>query len=103
MPGLNIYTSNRLEVLSQKLASVISEAPPDVFEKEIIIVQSRGMARWLSYELARYHEICANVEFPFPRSFAYRIFAKLNASASKDSPWDPDILLWRIMRALPPL
>ncbi|MBA4149013.1 MAG: exodeoxyribonuclease V subunit gamma [Verrucomicrobia bacterium] len=103
MIGLNIYTSNRLEVLSQKLASVISEAPTDVFEKEIILVQSRGMARWLSYELARYHEICANVEFPFPRSFAYGLFAKLNASLSKDSPWNPDILLWRIMRALPPL
>ncbi len=102
-PGLNIYTSNRLEVLSQRLAEVTATPLPDVFQKEIVIVQSRGMARWLNYQIAQSHDIAANIEFPFPRGFAYKLFSRLNAGISKDSPWDPGVLLWRVMRALPPL
>ncbi|MFN7139940.1 MAG: exodeoxyribonuclease V subunit gamma, partial [Limisphaerales bacterium] len=53
--------------------------------------------------LAEKQKICANVEFPFPRSLAYRIFRALNPDLPVDSPWDPEVLLWRIVRTLPSL
>ena len=74
MPGLNLYTGNRLEILTEKLAGVLSSPLASPLQKEIILVQSKGMERWVSMELARYHGICANYLFPFPNRFVYDIF-----------------------------
>ncbi len=53
MPGLRLIESNRLEVLSQALAASLSEPLSSPLSPEIIVVQSLGMQRWLSMELAR--------------------------------------------------
>ncbi len=69
MPGLRLIESNRLEVLSQALAASLSEPLSSPLTPEILVVQSQGMQRWLSLELARLHGVCANVSFPFPNAF----------------------------------
>jgi hypothetical protein len=66
MPDLRLFTSNRLEVLAEKLAELLRPPLPSPLESEIILVQSKGMERWVSMKLARYHGICANYRFPFP-------------------------------------
>ena len=75
MPGLKIYTGNRLEVLAEKLAGIIGIPVPGLsafpLSQDIIIVQSKGMERWVSMELARHNGICANCWFPFPNHFVY--------------------------------
>ncbi|MBU1180599.1 MAG: exodeoxyribonuclease V subunit gamma, partial [Proteobacteria bacterium] len=52
MPGLKIYTSNRLEILAEKLSQIVKSPVSGLslspLSQEIIIVQSRGMERWLS-------------------------------------------------------
>gem|GEM_PF-6307589 len=50
MAGLRLYLSNRLEILSDKLADTLVEAPSSPFAPEVIVVQSRGMERrnWLN-------------------------------------------------------
>ena len=53
MSGLRLIESNRLEVLSQALAASLSEPLSSLLFPEVIVVQSRGMQRWLSMELAR--------------------------------------------------
>ncbi len=58
--GLYLYTSNRLEVLGEKLAEVLSKPLASPLQREIILVQSKGMERWVSMELARHNGICAN-------------------------------------------
>jgi len=66
VPGLKLYASNRLEVLVEKLAEHLRPALPFPLEGKTILVQSKGMERWVSMELARRHGICANCRFPFP-------------------------------------
>ena len=47
---LNLYTSNRMEVLVDTLAAALRKPLASAFAKEVIVVQSRGMQRWLSME-----------------------------------------------------
>jgi exodeoxyribonuclease V gamma subunit len=77
MPGLNLYTSNHLEILGEKLAVVLSKPLPWPLQREIVLVQSKGMERWVSMELARHNGICANCWFPFPNHFVYALFREV--------------------------
>ena len=65
------------------------------------MVQSKGMERWVSMELARHHGICANIRFPFPNHFVYRIFREVIPDIEEESPFDPEILTWKVMQILP--
>jgi exodeoxyribonuclease V gamma subunit len=71
--NLRLFTSNRLEILADKLAGILSAPLSSPMEPEIIVVQSKGMERWIAMELARRFGICANVKFPFPNSFVYEM------------------------------
>ncbi|ABL65182.1 exodeoxyribonuclease V, RecC subunit [Chlorobium phaeobacteroides DSM 266] len=42
---LNLYTSNRMEVLVDTLAAALREPLASPFTQEVIVVQSRGMQR----------------------------------------------------------
>jgi exodeoxyribonuclease V gamma subunit len=101
MAGLKHYTGNRLETLARYLADCIRPPLSSPLTPETIVVQSRGMERWLSMALARRHGICANVRFPFPNAFLDDLF-RIMLPQYRDSPaYDPQVLAWRIMRALP--
>ncbi|MBU0995117.1 MAG: exodeoxyribonuclease V subunit gamma [Proteobacteria bacterium] len=102
MPGLNLFTSNRLELLVEKLSVIVREHPLPPLEIETVIIQSTGMARWISLELARRNKICANMEFPFPKPFVYDLFKRVKPLP--DVPLvSPEIMTWQIMNALPDL
>jgi len=104
MPGLNLVFSNRLEILAQRLASTIKQKPLNkVQSPEIIVVQSLGMARWISLQLAELNGICANMQFPFPNRFASMAFAEFIDDLSEDTEYEKDNLTWRIYQALPSL
>ena len=62
------FTSNRMEVLAQRLCEVLKTPLASPLATEIVVVQSRGMERWLSLQLAEAHGICANIRFPFPNA-----------------------------------
>ncbi len=98
MSGLYIFTSNRMEVLIERLAEMLRVPLASAMAPEIVIVQSRGMERWLSLELARLNGISGNVRFPFPNSFLEAVFqAVANDGSTGPSPFDPDVLTFRIM------
>ena len=101
MPGLKLYTSNRLEILAGKLAGVLRKPLSSPMESEIVLVQSKGMERWLSMELARHLGICANYRFPFPNHFVFQVFRQVIPGIPADSPFDPAVMAWRIMKLLP--
>jgi exodeoxyribonuclease V gamma subunit len=103
MAGLRLFTSNRLEILAETLAEVLRTPLPSPLDREVLVVQSRGMERWLSLELARHHGVCANYRFPFPNAFVREIYQKVAPDIPDRSPFDPDILSWRIMERLPAL
>jgi exodeoxyribonuclease V gamma subunit len=101
MAGLTLFTSNRLEVLAKSLAEVVRTPPSSPLEKEVIIVMSKGMERWVSMQLAQYLGICANVTFPFPNTFVREVFQKVLPNVPERSPFDPKIMMWKIMKLLP--
>lgn len=103
MPGLKIHTSNRLETLAEQLANVLSAPAGPPLAPDVIVVQSRAMARWVSLEIARLSGLCMNCEFPFPRAFierALRVFFPEMADAAEFS---ADVMAWKIHRLLPSL
>ena len=100
MGGFNIYWGNRLETLADALADVMRSPLSNPLQSEIVVVQNKGMQHWVSMRLAERNGISANVRFPFPRAFIYESGVKL-AGISIGDEYEPDILTWRIMEALP--
>ncbi len=101
MHGLKIYTGNHMEILAEQLARIVREPLSSPFAPEIIVVQSRGMERWVSLELARHNGICANCRFPFPNVFLEEIFKNLVKDLPDESPFDLVTMTLRIMKLLP--
>jgi exodeoxyribonuclease V gamma subunit len=100
---LKLFASNRLEILAGALAEVLRTPLSSPLAQEIILVQSKGMERWICAQLAECHGICANCRFPFPNGFVYEVFQKVLGDLPEWSPFDPRILTWKIMKVLPSL
>ena len=49
---LEVYHSNRLEVLIERLTEVTGVPLSDPFRPEMIVVQNQGMARWVAQQMA---------------------------------------------------
>ena len=99
--NLKIYTSNRMEILAEKLAGVIRTPPPSHLAPEIIVVQSRGMERWISMALAERNGISANCLFPFPNAFLDDVFKSIIPDLPDTSPFDPAVMKFRLMKIIP--
>ena len=98
--NLKLYTSNRLEILAKQLAHIVRTPLPTPFAPEIIVIQSRGMERWISMELARINGVSANGSFPFPNAFLEDIFNSMLPDLSAISPFEPDIMTFRLMNII---
>ncbi len=64
-----MYRSNSLDELVDCLSAVVRQPTKHVLAQEKILIQSPGMERYLSRELARRCGIWAGGQFPFPRAF----------------------------------
>lgn len=100
MEALILYTGNRLEILAQALAESLRQPLGSPFAPEWIVVQSRGMARWLAVQLARHHGICANCWFPYPNRVIQEIFRRLLPEPQADPRFDPGVMAWSVMDIL---
>ncbi len=99
--GFNLYVSNRLEILAKQLAHEIRTPLEKPLEPDLIIVQSQGMARWVSMQLAERNRICANTDFPFPNAFLRYLCRKLLPGMQEDRLFETDAMVFRIMAILP--
>jgi exodeoxyribonuclease V gamma subunit len=100
MTGVHLVTSNRLEILAAELAALVRTPLDSPLAPEIIVVQSRGMERWVSMELARANGICANIQWPFPNAFLEMVFETLSPGLPGWAVFDPEVLAFRIMRLI---
>jgi len=100
---LQVHTSNHLPVLLEKMARELALKPLHPRENELILVQSLGMSRWVTLELARQHGISASHEMPFPATFFEELSAKvLDEATPQENPFsDRQLLTWLIFRMLP--
>ena len=101
MPSFNIYLSNRSEILVSELAHVVSSPPLPPLQKEIIVVQSKGMERWLVQQLGARFGIWANGAFPFPNAMIQELFGAVVGALPMENPFTPELLAWRIQSLLP--
>lgn len=98
---MELVRSNRTEVLAEAFASKVRQQPLSPFEKEAIVVQSRGMESWLTLELARHLGIWANPWFPFPRKVIERVLDRLDPESNSPSQaYARDRLKWTIAALL---
>jgi exodeoxyribonuclease V gamma subunit len=100
MKSLRLFTGNKLDLLAQALAKVLETRPASPLDTEIIVVQSKGMERWVSMQLATHFGVCANCRFPFPNTFAYEIFQHVLPDLPESSVFDPKYSTWKVMEIL---
>lgn len=96
---MKIHRSNRAEILLSSLAEVVATPCGGPLATECIVVQGKGMERWLTMELARIHGVWANPDFPFPRTVIERAFTALLGVDSRRG-WDSSALSWAIAKTL---
>jgi exodeoxyribonuclease V gamma subunit len=91
-----LHSSNKTENLVEHLVSVISNAPLRTpFAKEVFLIQSQGMERWLSQQLASRFHVWANYQFLFPGKF-FSFIAQQIDSKVNDAAFDRSLILWRM-------
>jgi exodeoxyribonuclease V gamma subunit len=100
-PKITFFFGNHLETLASALARLLrlqqSQPAADPLRPEVVLVQSKGMQRWLSMAIARHNGICANVEFPFPNAFLENTCHSVLGPSPEKKPFDPQVLAFRIM------
>jgi exodeoxyribonuclease V gamma subunit len=97
-----VHRSNRTEELLRALADVVAQPIGGPFEKECIVVQDRGMERWLALSLSRLHGVLAHVEFPFPKALLERaLCGVLREEESVGRAFAPEAAMWTLAELLP--
>ena len=97
---MRIVESNRLEVLADDLLSRWPKPAADSLAAVSIVVPSLGMGRWLTYRIATAFSVCAQVEFVYPATYVWSLFAAILPDLAEQSPFDSATLTWRIYRLL---
>jgi len=97
-----VYHSNQLDILKDLTAHIIRLQPlADPLTKEVVLVQSPGMAQWLQMSLAEQFSIAANIEFPLPASFIWQMFVTVLPGIPKQSAFNKSAMSWKLMALLP--
>lgn len=100
--------SNRVESLQQQLSALLCEAPlADPFQKEIIVVPSAAIKRWLNLQIATQQGVAANIDYPLPASWIWHLATRAAGPAATpltvEDPLSREQAAWRIFGALPRL
>lgn len=91
-----LHSSNKTENLVAHLRAVIENSPlASPFAKEVFLIQSQGMERWLSQQLASQFKVWGNYEFLFPGKFFSSLAQKIDSRLS-DAAFERNLMLWRI-------
>ena len=106
---LYVERSHRTESLLEGLAERLMRPRAEPLSPAVLVVQGRGMERWIAQTIAADHGVCANTEFLFPRGLLERVFRvaeSLPAASSgpgaalPDPGWQPESLTWSVARRI---
>ena len=95
-PGLQLCASNRLEVLAERLAARMRNAPGEPHAAERIVVPHPTLGRWLRLALASELGIAANLRIELPAEFAWATMRDTVPTLAREQPFAPASLRWRI-------
>ena len=80
-----LHTSNRTENLLSHLSHIIElNERRNIFEKELILIQSQGMERIISQTMADYFGSWCNFEYHLPLDFLHLISQKIDLEFTAD-------------------
>jgi len=92
---LILHSSNKTENLLEHLAVILNTAPlSSPFVKEVFLIQSQGMERWLSQQLASHFQVFANFDFLFPGKFFSQMARRIQQKLSTDV-FARELMVWR--------
>ena len=108
---MQVHRSHRMERLVDVLAEVVRVPVGDALEPETLLIQSKGMERWLSNQLALRLGVFANARFPFPRGFIDEVFdavvpepeQRAEAAGPSAENYSREVLAFAILTLLPGL
>lgn len=89
-----LHTSNRAENLLEHLVKILEAPQRSVLAKEVFLIQSQGMERWLSQQLAERAGLWGNFEYLFPAKFFNGMSEKLGLKLNQQS-FSREGLLWQ--------
>lgn len=90
-----LHSSNKTENLLEHLATIIDTMPLESpFSKEVFLIQSQGMERWLSQQLASKFQVFANFDFLFPGKFFSQMARNIQQQLHTDV-FARELMIWR--------
>jgi exodeoxyribonuclease V gamma subunit len=99
----NIYQSNSLEKLADKFIEKYRQNTSSPFYKEIILVQTSGMEKWLSLKATESIGVFANNDFLFPNTLMTKLFKTVLDYKDIKIDFSKEEILWKIYNILPEL
>lgn len=100
-PVLCVHRSNRVEELALELGELLARPVGGPLVPEPIVVANRGMAVWLSMQLARRFGVWSGAEFPFPRRFVARMLQAVLGERARSLDVDErERFLWTVLPQL---
>ena len=103
---LHIHRAERADGLLDALRALLLNRLIDPFTPEVIAVPTRGMERWLTQRMSahlgatpgRSDGVCANVEFPSPRTLVGDSVMAASGLDRNTDPWLPERAVWPLLR-----
>jgi exodeoxyribonuclease V gamma subunit len=91
-----LHSSNKTENLVAHLVAIMGNKPlSSPFAKEVFLIQSQGMERWLSQQLAAEFKVWGNYSFLFPGKFFSSLAQKIDSRLS-DAAFERHVMQWRL-------
>lgn len=105
---LIIHRAERADTLIGPLAALLSTAPLNVFEPDVISVPSKGVERWLAQQLSLVlgsspndnDGVAANIVFPTPGRMVNDILAEVSGIDPANDPWVGSRFIWAVLNAI---
>lgn len=94
-----LHSSNKTENLLINLIKLVEVPSFNPFSKEIFLIQSHGMERWLSQQLASHFTVWGNYEFLVPSKFFSSIAEKIDNQFNSTF-FDMESMLWKFEQLL---
>lgn len=96
---LHLLTAPHLSPLLEHLAGTLTQAPLAPRDSEVIVVQSQGMRRWLTLQLADRFGCAGSLDLPFPATFVRELARTIlgeHGGRDQHDPFSRDVLGWRL-------
>jgi len=98
---LQVYHSNRLELLFEIMcAQRAAHSLSDPFQADQILVANPGIGRWLSLQLSDREGIAANIDYPLPASYIWKLYREHLPEVPERSAFNKPRLQWTLMQLL---